>query len=103
MNVQNHNSRRRRGQAMLRTLLAVGTLVSGLLAYLLSSTSRVESIILPGIVMGLVAFGVALYSRTRNRREWSAAWDAYAKRDVDRTSGNRWSIPDESLSLAGTH
>ena len=103
MNIQNQNARRRRGQAMVRTLLAVGTLVSGMLAYLLSSTSRIESVIVPGTVMGLVAVWVALYSRTRSRREWSAAWDAYAKRDVARTSANRWSIPEEALSLAGTN
>ena len=79
MNVQNRKSRRRNGQATVRIVFGIGTVTAGVLAYLLSDASRVEAIVLPGIVMGLVVFGVALYSRARNRQEWSAAWDAYAE------------------------
>ena len=48
MNVQNRKSRRRKGQAMVRTVFGVGTVTAGVLAYLLSDVSRVEAIVLPG-------------------------------------------------------
>jgi high-affinity Fe2+/Pb2+ permease len=67
---------------MVRVVFGVGTVTALVLAYLLSNTSRVEAIVLPGIVMSLVLFGVALYSRARTRQEWSAAWDAYARSEV---------------------
>jgi high-affinity Fe2+/Pb2+ permease len=84
VNVQNRKSRRRRGQAMVRVVFGIGTVTAGILAYLLSDGSRPEAIVLPGIVMGLVVFGIAIHSRARSRQEWSAAWDAYAKSEVSR-------------------
>ena len=69
-------------------VFGLGTVTAGVLAYLLSDVSRVEAIVLPGIVMGLVLFGVAVYSRARSRQEWSAAWDAYARREVSRESSD---------------
>ena len=84
MSVENRKSHRRNGHALLRTVFWLGTVTAGVLAYLLSEVSRVEAIVLPGIVMGFVLFGVALYSRARNRQEWSAAWNAYADHEVSR-------------------
>jgi high-affinity Fe2+/Pb2+ permease len=87
---QNQKSRRRQGQAMVRVVFGLGTVTAGMLAYLLSETSRVEAIVLPGIVMGLLVFGLGLYSRSLSRQEWSAAWDAYAKGEASpETSGYR--------------
>ena len=86
MNVQNRKSRRRSGQTMVRVVLGIGTLAAGILAYLLSDGSRLEAIVLPGIVMGLALFGIAVYSRARSRQEWSAAWNAYAMSEVSRES-----------------
>ena len=62
---------------------------------------RIEAIVLPGDCHGLVGFGVALYGRARSRQEWSAAWDAYAEREVARKCGLR-SMPDETL-VVGRH
>src|SRR5271166_959533 len=90
MDLQNRKSRRRQGQAMVRVVFGLGTVTAFVLAYLLSSTSRVEAIVLPGIVMSLVLFGVALYSRARTRQKWSAAWDAYARSEV---SGGSFHAP----------
>jgi high-affinity Fe2+/Pb2+ permease len=86
MNVQDRRSRRRNGQATLRVVFGLGTVTAGVLAYLLPDASRVEAIVLPGIVMGLLLFGVTIYGRARSRQEWSAAWDAYAKNEVSRGS-----------------
>ena len=86
MNVQNQRSRRRKGQAMERVVIGIGTVTAGVLAYLLSGVSRLEATVLPGIIMSLVLFGVAIYSRARSRQEWSAAWDAYAKSEISRES-----------------
>jgi high-affinity Fe2+/Pb2+ permease len=84
VNLQNRRSRRRSGQAMLRVVFGIGTVTAGILAYLLSGVSQVEASVLPGIVMGLLLFGVAIYSRARSRQEWSAAWDAYAMSEISR-------------------
>jgi hypothetical protein len=84
MNVRSQKSSRRRGQAMLRTVLGIGTVVAGALGYLVSDTGRVEATIVPVLVMGLFVFGVALNGRARARREWTAAWDAYAEREGTR-------------------
>ncbi len=86
MNVRNRRSRRRSGQAIVRVVFGIGTAAAGILAYLLSDGSRLEAIVLAGIVMVLALFGVAIYSRARSRQEWSAAWDAYAMREVSRES-----------------
>jgi high-affinity Fe2+/Pb2+ permease len=102
VNVQNRKSSRRKGQAMVRTLVVLGTVTAGALAYSLSSINRVEAIVLPGIVMGLLIFGIALRGRARKRQEWSSAWDAYAQREFARDLSG---LPAdrEILSWAGTN
>jgi high-affinity Fe2+/Pb2+ permease len=102
MNVQNRKSRRRNGQATVRVVFGLGTVTACVLAYLLSDTSRVEAIVLPGIIMGLVLGGVAIYSRARSRQEWSAAWDAYANTEGSRMSSDA-RVDQEILSWAGTN
>ncbi len=102
MNVQNRRSRRRNGQAMVRVMLGLGTVTAGALAYLLSGASRVEAIVLPGIVMGILLFGVALYSRAKSRQQWSAAWDAYARSEVSRQSLDA-RVDQELFAWAGTN
>jgi hypothetical protein len=82
MNVQNRKSNRRKGQWVARTVFGLGMVTAGVLAYLLSPVSPFEAVVLPAIVLGSVTFGVALYSRARYQQEWSAAWDAYARREV---------------------
>jgi hypothetical protein len=82
MNVRNRKSSRRNGQVMVRTILALGAVTAGVLAYLLSGVDPLEAVVLPAIVLGLVVFGLALYSRARARQDWSAAWEAYAEREV---------------------
>jgi hypothetical protein len=81
MNVRTRRSGRRRGQAILRVVLGLGAAVAGAAGYLFSGATRAEALIAPGLVVGLLVFGVAVYGRARARREWSAAWDAYAERD----------------------
>jgi hypothetical protein len=102
MNIENRKSSRRNGHALVRTVFGLGTVTAGVLAYLLSDVSRLEAIVLSAIVMGLVLFGVAVYRRARNRQEWSAAWDAYADRDV---SGDPFdaSVNQGMLSWTGTN
>ena len=102
MSVQNRRSHRRNGQATIRFVFGVGAVTAGALAYALSDASRGEAIVLPGIVMGLVLFGVAVYNRIRTRQDWSAAWDAYAKNEVSRGS---IAVPAEQgeYSWAGTN
>lgn len=102
MSVENRKSSRRNGHALLRTVFGLGTVTAGALAYLLSDVSRVEAIVLPGIVMGLVLFGVAIYSRARNRQEWLAAWDVYANREGSRDRSGA-SVTREILSWTGTN
>ena len=67
----------------MRMVLGLGTALP-LACWLICCQRPAESrrSFFPRIVMGLVLFGVALYSRARSRREWSAAWDAYAEREV---------------------
>ena len=60
LDIQNRKSRRRNGQTTLRFVFALGTATACVLAYLLSDVSRVEAIVLPGIVIGLVLFGIAV-------------------------------------------
>jgi len=79
MNVRNRRSGRRRGQVILRVVLGLGMAITGAAGYLSSGATRVEALVLPGLVMALFVFAVALYGRARTRREWSAAWDAYAE------------------------
>jgi hypothetical protein len=67
---------------MARAAIGVGAASAGVLAYLLSSVNTFEAVVIPTILFGLVTFAVALYGRVRNRRQWSAAWEAYARRDV---------------------
>jgi high-affinity Fe2+/Pb2+ permease len=102
VNVQNRGSRRRKGQAIVRVVFGLGAVTAGILAYLLSDGSLVEAIVLPGIVMALVLFGVAIYSRARSRQEWRAAWDAYAKSEVSRESFAR-PVIQETFAWAGTN
>jgi hypothetical protein len=84
-----------------RAVLALGLLAAGALACLLSRVNPLEASLLPPVLLGLVAGGVALHSRARSRQEWSAAWDAYARREVARKSFES-SQEDGTLSLAGT-
>jgi hypothetical protein len=86
MNVGNRRSARRRGQAILRVVLGLGTAVAAAAGYLSSGATRVEALVLPGLVIGLFVFAFALYGRARTRREWSAAWDAYAEHDGTRNA-----------------
>jgi hypothetical protein len=86
MNVRNRRSSRRKGQVVVRTVFGLGMVTAGALAYWLLPVNPLEAIVLPAILLGLVTFGVALYSRALYRQEWSAAWDAYARREVARVS-----------------
>ena len=101
MNVRNRKSARRRGLVLGRSMLGLATAVAGGVAYVLADTGRVEWIVLPMIAAGLLGFGAALYSRARNRREWSAAWDAYAASELKRESA-RGAVTDGALAWAGT-
>jgi hypothetical protein len=87
---------------MVRTVLGLGTLTAGVMAYLLSGVNRVEAVVLPVVVIGVLGFGAALYHRARSRQEWSAAWDAYAEREVSRDSSG---VPadHEIFSWAGAN
>lgn len=102
MRVQNQKYVRRHGQALVQVVLGLATVVAGGAGYLLSDDRKVEWIVLPLIAAGLFGFGVALFSRARNRRKWSAAWDAYAARELDREP-SRGSVPNEALAMAGTN
>ena len=84
MNVRNRRLGHRRGHAILRMVLGVGTVVAGAAAYLSSDATRIEALVVPGLVIGVLGFGVALYGRVRARREWSAAWEAYAQSEGTR-------------------
>ena len=86
MKVEKRKWNRRRGQVIARTVIGLASATAGLLAYLLSRVNQLEAILVPGILLGLVAFGVALYTRTRYRQQWSAAWEAYAQREIARGS-----------------
>ncbi len=102
MKLQNRKSSRRRGQVVVRVVFGLGTVSALVLAYLLSGENRVEAIVLPVIVIGLVGFGAAIYSRARNRQEWSAAWDAYAKRELSRELAGT-PAENEVFSWAGSN
>jgi hypothetical protein len=67
---------------MVRTLVGLGTISACVLAYALSAVNPVEAVVLPVVLMGAVVLSIALLGRARSRREWSAAWDAYAQREV---------------------
>jgi hypothetical protein len=82
MNARSRSANRGKGQAVVRTVFGLGIVTALVLAYLLSPINPLEAIVLPAIVLGSVIFGVALYSRARYRQQWSAAWDAYARREV---------------------
>jgi hypothetical protein len=82
MNVRNRRANRRKGQAVIRSVLGLGIVTALGLAYLLSPINPLEAIVLPAIVLSSVTFGIALYSRARYRQQWSAAWDAYARLEV---------------------
>jgi high-affinity Fe2+/Pb2+ permease len=101
MNAHLRKSNRRRDQALIRAALLLGSLAAGVLAYLLSGVNLLEASVLPGILFGLLAGGVALHSRARSRQEWSAAWDAYAEREVRRGSFES-NQEVGTLSLVGT-
>ncbi len=102
MNVQNRRSNRRKGQAMVRVVFGLGAVTTGVLAYLLFDASRVEALVLPGIVLGLALFGLTVYSRARTRQEWSAAWDAYARNEFSGESFDE-QVDQEIISWAGTN
>ncbi len=78
MKVHSQRISRRKGQVVVRIIFGLGILAALSLAFMLLQVNLLEAIVLPAIVLGAVTFGVALYSRARYRREWSAAWDAYA-------------------------
>jgi high-affinity Fe2+/Pb2+ permease len=86
MKIEKGKSSRRRGQVIVRTVIGIAMATAGVLAYLLSRVNQLEAVLVPGILLGLAAFGVALYSRMRYRQQWSAAWEAYAQREIDRGS-----------------
>ena len=95
LNTQCRKSSRRTGQAMLRAVFGLVLAASGALAHSLSSVYRHEAVIVPAIVIGIVMFGVLLRGRARSRREWRAAWDAYAVGGVSRRSVEL--IPDKEI------
>jgi protein-S-isoprenylcysteine O-methyltransferase Ste14 len=101
MNVRRRKSGRRKGQVVVRTVFGLGLVTAGVLAYLLSHINPFEAVVLPAIVLGSVAFGVALYGRTRYRQEWSAAWDAYAQREVARPTTKSVEA-DRTFSVSST-
>jgi hypothetical protein len=86
----------------VRGVLGLGAVSSGALAYSLSGNSQAEALVVPAIVMGVLVFGVALYSRARSRQEWSAAWDEYAEREGARGRA-RMNTEQEIFSWAGTN
>src|ERR1700733_15750216 len=101
MNARSRSANRRKGQAVVRTVFGLGIVTALVLAYLLSPINPLEAIVLPAIVLGSVIFGVALYSRARYRQQWSAAWDAYARREV--AGGIRETARgDRKFSMAST-
>jgi hypothetical protein len=102
VNVENRNSVRRRGLVLVRSVLGLATAAAGGVTYVLADTGRVEWIVLPLIAAGLLGFVAALYSRARNRREWSAAWDAYAAGELKHETA-RSSVRDDALAWAGTN
>jgi hypothetical protein len=102
MNVRNRTASRRKGQAVVRTVFGLGMVTAGLLAYLLSPVNPLEAIVLPAILLGSVTFGLALYGRARYRKEWSAAWDAYARREVTGESPES-AKGDRKFSMATTN
>jgi hypothetical protein len=102
MNVRNRKHGRRRGQAIVRLVLGVGTAVAGAAAYLSSDATQAGALVVPGLVIGVFGFGVALYGRARTRREWSAAWDAYAESEVTRNAAHP-NLADQAWSWAGTN
>jgi high-affinity Fe2+/Pb2+ permease len=85
MNIDDRKSKRRRDQALIRGVVALGLLAAGVLVYCLSRINPQASIF-PGILLGLMAGGVALRSRARSRQQWSAAWEAYADQEASRGS-----------------
>ena len=80
---------------MLRTVFGLVLAASGSLAHSVSSAYGREAVIVPAIMIGLVVFGVFLRGRARSRREWRAAWDVYAVREVSRQSIEL--IPDNQI------
>jgi hypothetical protein len=102
MNARSRSANRRKGQAVVRTVFGLGIVTALVLAYLLSPINPLEAIVLPAIVLGSVIFGVALYSRARYRQQWSAAWDAYARREV--AGDSRESVQgDRTFSMASSN
>jgi high-affinity Fe2+/Pb2+ permease len=87
---------------MVRTVSGLAIATACGLAYFLSGVNQLEAVLIPGIILGLVAFGVAVYGRVRNRRQWSAAWEAYAKREVAQDSFGS-TEEDGALSIVGTN
>ena len=102
MTVENRSSSRRKGQAMVRTVFGFGAAAAIVLAYPMSGAHGRAAVVVPGIATGLVGFGLSLHDRARRRREWSAAWDTYAQREISREPFG--SIPDkEPFSYAGAN
>jgi hypothetical protein len=102
MSILDRRANRRKGQVVVRTIFGLGMVTALVLAYLLSTVNPLEAIVLPAIVLGLVTFGVALYSRSRYRREWSAAWDAYARREFAGESREATKA-DRTFSMVSTN
>jgi hypothetical protein len=102
MSIHTGRSSRRTGQVVVRTVVGLGTATAIGLAYLLARVNPLEAIVLPAIVVGSVIFGLAVYSRARYRQEWSAAWDAYARREFSGES--RESVQgDRNFSIVNTN
>ena len=102
MHAHNRKSSHRKGHAMVRIVFGFVLVAASALASWLSGVNGREAVIRSGIVMVLVVIGVSLHGRARSRRDWSAAWDTYAERDVSRESFE--SIPEtEIFSWAGAN
>jgi hypothetical protein len=102
MNVRNRSSSRSKGQVVLRAVFGLGMVAALALAYSLSEVNLLEAIVLPAIVLGAVTFWVVLYSRARYRKEWSAAWDAYARREGVGETRQAAQV-DRKFSMVNTH
>jgi hypothetical protein len=83
--VANRKSSGRQGRAMVRAVSGLGA-AAGVPAYLLSGSSGLAAIIVPAILIALVILGMSVHARARRRRDWSAAWEAYARRESSRES-----------------
>jgi hypothetical protein len=102
MNNQNRTSSLRRGQIILRIVIGLAAVTAGGLAYLMSGANRLEAAVAPAILLAVLALGVAVYSRARNRQQWLAAWEEYAAREIGRRP-HKITEDEEPYSLVGAN